>query len=234
MAQSSKDTIVYVNTKGKKQQFYLGDTLFTKSGFKFYYGQPIKIGVGSGEKGYFKFIRLVNHNIINPDFIDQVILVDSIANEFMEGLKNIEVDTTQKIEIDHELRIENVKDDTTTFNPDEKYGDLDKIINDVSLGLLFHDSDTTKLMNPKISGKTFVVVNLLAIGTKESGYNFLPVIAEPINTLSINKKGLGALKGSRYYIGYEEAVNEGEIILPNRQSKKLSPVYNRSQTYSAQ
>jgi hypothetical protein len=84
---------------GERQEFYTGDTLYTTSGFKFYYGQTLKIGSGSGEKGYFKNIIEVNPNNTDlfytgsdPKGIDSKILTGNASSGFNVQVKNSDFD----------------------------------------------------------------------------------------------------------------------------------------------
>jgi hypothetical protein len=86
---------------GERQEFYTGDTLYTTSGFKFYYGQTLKIGSGSGEKGYFKNIIEVTRNNTDlfytgsdPRGIDAKILTGSASGGFNVQVKNSDFDIT--------------------------------------------------------------------------------------------------------------------------------------------
>jgi hypothetical protein len=53
--------------KGERQEFYIGDTLYTQTGYKFYFGQKIKIGAGSGNNGY--FVNIIRVNGTNTDLM---------------------------------------------------------------------------------------------------------------------------------------------------------------------
>jgi hypothetical protein len=86
---------------GERQEFYTGDTLYTTSGFKFYYGQTLKIGSGSGEKGYFKNIIEVDRNNTDLSYtstdvggIDGKILKGTASSGFNVQVKNSDFDIT--------------------------------------------------------------------------------------------------------------------------------------------
>ncbi len=82
----SRDTISF-NSGKRNHQFDEGDTLFTKSGYKFYCHQVLKIGAGSGERGYFNYIFLVNAN--NTDMSSVGTLFTSVDKTFLQGSRSV-------------------------------------------------------------------------------------------------------------------------------------------------
>ena len=76
------DTI-YFRTGKRSHQFEEGDTLYTRSGYKFYCHQILKIGAGSGERGYFRYISLVNVN--NTDMSNVGAMWQSVDKFFLQG-----------------------------------------------------------------------------------------------------------------------------------------------------
>jgi len=175
----SRDTISFSSGK-RNHQFDEGDTLFTRSGYKFYCHQILKIGAGSGERGYFKYIFLVNSN--NTDMSNVGSMFQSVDKYFLQGSRSF-----------------------------------------VSYQSNNSRLDITSTMSPTNSGREFVIVNLKASGSKKIGYSFSPVIAEPIDGGKKDKLRLGT---ERYYIDYENAVNSGELIYPDKQpaNKNTSPI----------
>ena len=171
----TKDS-VYIRPGKRHHQFEEGDTLYTKSGYKFYGHQILKIGSGSGEKGYFRYIFLVTAN--NTDMTYASNPFASTDGQLLQTARSITY---------------------SSYNS---------------------NVDITQSMSPSNSGKEFVVVNLKYSGSKRTGYNFSPVIAEPLDGFNRNKL---TLANARYYINYENAVNSGELIYPGKQPIGKSP-----------
>lgn len=182
----SRDSISFSPGK-RNHQFDDGDTLYTRSDYKFYYHQVLKIGAGSGEKGYFKYIFLVNANNTDMSYVGT--FMQSVDKQFLEGSSG------------HKLSIATA----LTEGPRPTYKSYNSSF------------DLTSSMAPTSTGKEFVVVNLKKTGSKKIGYSYSPVIAEPTDGIFGNKKGKLILAGERYYIDYENAVNSGELIYQGRQ-----------------
>lgn len=74
---------IFFSAEKRKHQFDEGDTLYTSSGYKFYHHQVLKIGAGSGEKGYFKYIFLVDPSNTDMSYAEGVF--QSIDKLFLQG-----------------------------------------------------------------------------------------------------------------------------------------------------
>ncbi len=183
----NRDSIYYFNSVKRMHQFDEGDTLYTTSGYKFYHHQVLKIGAGSGEKGYFKYIFLVSSS--NTDMSYTGGFLQSIDKYFLYGSSGKKQSLV----------------DVITEGPKPTYKSYNSSF------------DLTSSMAPTSSGKQFVLVNLKRIGSKKTGYNYLPVIAEPTDGIFGNRKGKWIFASERYYIDYENAVNSGELIYPAKQ-----------------
>ena len=183
-----RDSISFSSGK-RKHQFDDGDTLYTRSGYKFYYHQVLKIGAGSGEKGYFKYIFLVSPSNTDMAYVGTGgLLSQSPDKQFLQGSSG------------HKVNLATVLD-----GPKPTYNSYNSSF------------DLTSSMPPTSSGKEFVVVNLKKTGSKNIGYSYSPVIAEPTDGIFGNRKGKLLLTSKRYYIDYENAVNSGELIYQGKQ-----------------
>jgi hypothetical protein len=170
----NRDSISFSSEK-RNHEFDIGDTLYTSTGYKFYANQVLKIGAGSGEKGYFKYIFLVSAN--NTDMTYVGTFFQSVDKQILQGSSSAGL---------------TIK----TYNS---------------------NVDLTRFMSPTSAGKEYVIVNLKKTGSKNIGYSYSPVIAEPIDGIFGNKKGKLKLGSERFYIDYENAVNSGELIYPSKQ-----------------
>lgn len=63
------------------------DTLFTKCGYKIYKGQQLKFGVGTGEEGRFKYLKIRGSD--NPNKLkNKEITVKRVSDFYVSGLDN--------------------------------------------------------------------------------------------------------------------------------------------------
>lgn len=182
----NRDSISFSSEK-RNHEFDIGDTLYTSSGYKFYANQVLKIGAGSGEKGYFKYIFLVSAN--NTDMTYVGTFFQSVDKQILQGSSS--------------TGLTSARSTIKTYNS---------------------NVDLTRSMAPTSAGKEYVIVNLKKTGSKNIGYSYSPVIAEPIDGIFGNKKGKLKLGSERFYIDYENAVNSGELIYPGKQQN------NKNQT----
>jgi len=186
---SLKRDSVFFSSGKRNHQFDDGDTLYTNSGYKFYYHQVLKIGAGYGEKGYFKYIFKVCSSNTDMSWVGTGgLLSQSPDKQFLQGSSG------------HKATLISALD-----GPKPTYKSYNSSF------------DLTSSMAPTSSGKEFVVVNLKKTGSKNIGYSYSPVIAEPTDGIFGNRKGKLILASERYYIDYENAVNSGELVYQGKQ-----------------